>query len=44
MDVDGTLCGQDGSVPKSAKVAIEKTRAKGNQVYLCTGRSLPEIT
>lgn len=43
MDVDGTLCGQDGAVPISAREAIVETRSKGNLVYLCTGRSLPEI-
>lgn len=43
MDVDGTLCGQDGGVPSSARDAIIETRSKGNLVYLCTGRSLPEI-
>lgn len=44
MDIDGTLTQQDGSVPKSAAIAIKQTREAGNQVILCTGRSLAEIT
>ncbi|CAM3653230.1 Cof-type HAD-IIB family hydrolase [Erysipelothrix urinaevulpis] len=44
MDIDGTLTGQDGFVPESAKKAIKKTRDLGNDVILSTGRSLAEIT
>lgn len=44
MDIDGTLTGQDGSVPISAQEAIKKTRSLGNLVVLCTGRSKAEIT
>lgn len=46
LDIDGTLVDQrDGKefVPKSAIKAIKETRKKGNYVYLCTGRSKPEI-
>lgn len=46
FDVDGTLvAGVDGVeyVPESTKKAIALTRAKGNLVYLCTGRSKAEI-
>lgn len=43
MDIDGTLCGEDGSVPASAKLAIQAVRAQGHKVVLCTGRSKPEI-
>lgn len=46
FDVDGTLvAGVDGVeyVPESTKQAIALTRAKGNLVYLCTGRSKAEI-
>ena len=42
FDVDGTLVSDTGGiehVPESAKRAIALTRAKGNLVYLCTGRS-----
>lgn len=43
LDVDGTLCTRDGSVPQSAIKAISKAREKGHLVYLCTGRSMPEL-
>ncbi|KRN89653.1 HAD family hydrolase [Ligilactobacillus ceti] len=43
LDVDGTLCDYQHQVPESAKTAIKLTRAKGNQVYLCTGRSAKQI-
>lgn len=42
MDIDGTLIIRD-HIPLSAIKSIQKTRAKGNLVYLCTGRSLAEI-
>lgn len=44
IDVDGTLCGLDGQVPLSAREAINIARSKGHLVYICTGRSKPEIT
>lgn len=44
IDVDGTLCDVSGQVPKSAKEAIQVARANGHLVYICTGRSKPEIT
>ncbi|MBC1489123.1 Cof-type HAD-IIB family hydrolase [Listeria immobilis] len=43
VDVDGTLVNDDGLVPESAREAIIKARNKGHQVYLCTGRSKPEL-
>lgn len=43
LDVDGTLCARDGSVPESAVTAVSKARKKGHLVYLCTGRSIPEL-
>ena len=46
FDVDGTLvAGVDGVeyVHEKTKKAIALTRAKGNLVYLCTGRSKAEI-
>lgn len=43
LDVDGTLCLSDGTVPESAKTAIQKARKKGNKIYLSTGRSNTEI-
>ncbi|QIK70758.1 Cof-type HAD-IIB family hydrolase [Erysipelothrix sp. HDW6C] len=44
LDVDGTLCAQDGSVPASAVQAIQQAKEQGHTIFLCTGRSKPEIT
>lgn len=43
VDVDGTLVNDDGLVPESARTAITKACNNGHQVYLCTGRSKPEL-
>ncbi|QLY80711.1 Cof-type HAD-IIB family hydrolase [Clostridium intestinale] len=43
IDVDGTLCNDEGLVPESAAVAIKEARKNGHVVYLCTGRSKAEI-
>lgn len=43
MDVDGTLCNPSGIVPDSAKTAIKTARSNGHKIFLCTGRSKPEI-
>lgn len=46
FDIDGTLVYSEQGVEKireKTKEAIQKTRAKGNLVYLCTGRSKAEI-
>ena len=46
FDVDGTLVPDEPGFEKvleSTKEAVAKTRAKGNLVYLCTGRSKAEI-
>lgn len=46
FDVDGTLLPDDpgfDEVLESTKIAVKKTREKGNLVYLCTGRSKAEI-
>lgn len=46
FDVDGTLVTDNNGIeeiPESTKKAIAMTRAKGNLVYLCTGRSKAEI-
>lgn len=46
FDIDGTLVSfKDGSeeILESTKAAIQRTREKGNLVYLCTGRSKAEI-
>lgn len=43
VDVDGTLVNDRGLVPDSAREAIERARANGHLVFLCTGRSLPAL-
>ncbi|WP_261829229.1 Cof-type HAD-IIB family hydrolase [Inconstantimicrobium mannanitabidum] len=43
IDVDGTLCNDDGFVPESAAIAVKEARKNGHLVYLCTGRSKAEI-
>ncbi|MEX2805435.1 Cof-type HAD-IIB family hydrolase [Streptococcus sp. H31] len=43
LDVDGTLVDYHGRIPESAITAIRKAREKGNQVYVCTGRSRAEM-
>ncbi len=43
LDVDGTLVGDDGLVPDSAKEACIQARENGHMIYLCTGRSKAEI-
>lgn len=44
LDVDGTLCDLSGKVPESARQAIKIARDNGHKIYICTGRSKPEIT
>ncbi|MBQ7558749.1 MAG: HAD family hydrolase [Synergistaceae bacterium] len=40
LDIDGTLTAPgENTPPDSAVEAIEKARAKGNKVFLCTGRN-----
>ena len=43
IDVDGTLTNYENQIPLSAKTAIKMTRARGNRVYICTGRSRAEV-
>lgn len=43
IDVDGTLCNDDGLVPESAAIAVKEARKNGHLIYLCTGRSKAEI-
>ncbi|NGZ74577.1 Cof-type HAD-IIB family hydrolase [Saccharibacillus alkalitolerans] len=43
IDIDGTLVADDGGVPESAARACREARANGHLLYLCTGRSKPEI-
>ncbi len=43
LDVDGTLINYEGKMPESAQKAVEKARANGHKVYICTGCSKAEI-
>lgn len=43
LDIDGTLVTDDGWVPESAAKACIQARQNGHLIYLCTGRSKPEI-
>ena len=43
LDVDGTLVDRRGRLPASAAAAVRGARAAGHRVYLCTGRSRPEV-
>ncbi len=43
IDIDGTLVDDEGHVPESAVRACREARANGHLLYLCTGRSKPEI-
>jgi Cof subfamily protein (haloacid dehalogenase superfamily) len=44
LDVDGTLIDDYGRVPDSAERAVREARANGHMVFLCTGRSMVELT
>ncbi|MBQ6111689.1 MAG: HAD hydrolase family protein, partial [Synergistaceae bacterium] len=40
LDIDGTLTKPGENIPPDSAVnAINKARAKGNKVFLCTGRN-----
>lgn len=43
LDVDGTLINYEAKCPDSAKLAVDKARANGHKVYICTGCSKAEI-
>lgn len=43
IDVDGTLLDYENKLPESAALAIQKARANGHKVYICTGRSKAEV-
>ncbi len=44
LDVDGTLIDDYGRVPASAVRAVREARTNGHLVFLCTGRSMVELT
>ncbi|MEL4503442.1 Cof-type HAD-IIB family hydrolase [Luteococcus sp. H138] len=43
LDVDGTLVNTRTVLPDSAADAVRRARANGHRLFLCTGRSRPEI-
>lgn len=43
IDIDGTLVDKHEEIPASALKAIQQAKANGHLLYLCTGRSKPEI-
>jgi HAD-superfamily hydrolase, subfamily IIB len=43
LDIDGTLSLMDGTILESSIYACTKARANGHKIYLCTGRSRPEV-
>ncbi|TWT01817.1 HAD family hydrolase [Planomicrobium sp. CPCC 101079] len=43
MDIDGTLVNENGVIPPSAKVSVQKARENGHLVFICTGRSKSEL-
>lgn len=43
IDVDGTLCDSRQRVPGSAVCALARVRERGHRLFLCTGRSVPEV-
>ena len=43
LDVDGTLINYNAVMPESAGIAVDKARANGHRVYICTGCSKAEI-
>ncbi|MDL4840969.1 Cof-type HAD-IIB family hydrolase [Aquibacillus rhizosphaerae] len=43
LDIDGTLVNDNGVIPESAKLAIQKARENGHLTFICTGRSKAEL-
>ncbi len=43
LDVDGTLINYETKLPASAREAVDRARANGHKVYICTGCSKAEI-
>lgn len=42
LDIDGTILGQDGSIPAATHRQVDRLRASGNEVMLATGRSVAD--
>ncbi|WP_370512348.1 HAD family hydrolase [Planomicrobium sp. CPCC 101110] len=43
VDIDGTLVNENGVIPESARRGIRNARKNGHLVFICTGRSKPEL-
>lgn len=43
FDIDGTLVNAQGQWPASSREAIDRARANGHKVFLCTGRNEVQI-
>lgn len=43
LDIDGTLVDEKENVAETAVYACQQARKNGHKIYLCTGRSKPEI-
>ena len=43
VDVDGTLCDSRQRVPDSAASALARAKERGHRLFICTGRSAPEV-
>lgn len=43
LDIDGTLIDRDGSLPASAKEALERARQNGHEMVICSGRSFTQV-
>ena len=39
LDIDGTILGHDGSIPRATHLEVDRLRAAGHEVMLATGRS-----
>ena len=45
LDIDGTLYSTTiGKIPDSAQEAVRLARKNGHRIFLCTGRSLAEVS
>ena len=43
LDIDGTIITRDGRMPASTKEALERARANGHEMVICTGRSATQL-
>ncbi|WP_022868366.1 Cof-type HAD-IIB family hydrolase [Schaalia vaccimaxillae] len=43
IDLDGTLVNKAQQVPESARIACQRMIENGHRLFICSGRSMPEI-